>query len=109
MKTTKANVQSFVRQQLGSNKAWAVKGMVRIFKENQTADEQTSEITKHNNGIGFTGLDAQILSSFSQQVLNGRDLSEKQLKIAFKLMPKYARQVVAFSDVEKLNSMVEKA
>jgi len=34
------------------------RALVVIFK-NQTADEQTSNETKHDNGIGFTGADAR--------------------------------------------------
>ena len=109
MKTTKAHVQSFVKSKLSTDATWAVKAMVRIFNENQMADEKQSEHTIHNNGIGFNGIDSTILSSFAQQVIRGRSLSTKQMAIVFKKMPRYARQVIAFSDMEKLTKMVEAA
>jgi hypothetical protein len=107
MKTTKSNVLSFVRKQLGSNKVWAVKALVRIYTENQTENEKVIEATAEDNGIGFSGTDGKFLSSLAKQIINGRNLSDKQMSHVFRLLPKYARQVVAFSNIEKLNSMVE--
>lgn len=104
---TKKQVVSFVRNQLGTNPAWAVKAMVRIFKENQTEAEQVTQITREDNGTGFNGIDAGILSSFSQQVIDGRSLSPKQMAIIFKKLPKYSSQVIKFSDQSKLISLVE--
>jgi len=91
LKTIKARV-AFLRVKLSSNYGWAVRGMLKIF-EFQTRDEQDSERTHELNGIGFTGVDGEIMSSFSKQVLKGRKLSEKQQKILFKKMPKYAVQL----------------
>lgn len=76
--------------------------------ERQTADEQTSQHTVHRNGMGFTGIDGEILSSFAKQVLNrrqqgvppGRCLSPKQLEVCRKRdkrnvhkLGKYWRQI----------------
>jgi hypothetical protein len=108
-KVTKSKVDKFVREKLSSNYAWASKAVVRIFNENQMEDEKNSDSAIHQNNIGFSGTDSEILSSFAKQIIAGRSLSTKQSHILLKLMPKYARQVIAFSDVEKLNSMVEKA
>ena len=89
---TKKDKIQLIRTMLGSNIAWASKGVTRIF-ENQTADEQNVEETVEHNGIGFTGADANILSSFAKQVLKGRTMSAKQEAILFKKMPKYAGQL----------------
>lgn len=90
---TKKARTAHIRNMLGTNKAWALRGLVRIF-ENQTADEQSMEATVMHNGIGFTGADAEILSSFAKQVLSKRFKgSEKQMAILFKKMPKYAKQL----------------
>jgi len=44
MKPTQKNTISYVKQMLASNKVWALKALVRIYQENQTADEQVAEI-----------------------------------------------------------------
>ena len=43
--------------------------------------------------MGFTGIDAQILTSFASQVEKGFTLSQKQTSLLFKMMPKYAGQI----------------
>jgi len=91
IKTKKAKIQH-IRTMLGTNLNWASKGVIRIF-ENQTADEQNVEDTVENNGIGFTGADANILTSFAKQIIKGRTLSPKQQAILFKKMPKYSTQL----------------
>ena len=106
MKITKKATTLFVKTQLGSNKTWATKALVRIFTENQTADEQVSEITRHDNGIGFSGADGEILSSFAKQKIKKGFLSPKQMAIVFKKMPKYHKQVISMSDETKLMEMV---
>ena len=96
LKTKKARI-AYIRERLATNRQWATRGLVRIY-EHQTSDEQTSMETKHHNGVGFTGADAEILTSIAKQVLAGRQLSEKQFnKVVFKKMPKYARQLESIS------------
>lgn len=90
-KTKKERI-AFIREKLGTDARWAICGMLRVFA-NQTADEQATEDTKHDNGIGFAGCDATLLSSFAKQVERGRALSDKQMHYVFKKMPKYAGQL----------------
>lgn len=106
MKLTNKNITSYVRQQLSTNPLWAVKALVRIFQENQTQDEQVVEATKENNNTGFTGTDGKILSSFAKQQLARGSLSEKQMALVFRKMPKYSRQVIAMSNKEQLSKLV---
>lgn len=68
------------------------RAIIAIYSK-QTADEQRTEETRHNNGIGFNGSDAIILSSFAKQIQRGATLSAKQMAIALKKMPKYAGQL----------------
>lgn len=77
---------------LKNDAAWQIRGLVVIYSY-QTAAEQQNNATCHDNGVGFTGVDAAILSSFAQQVNKGRTLSPKQMAIVCKKMPKYARQL----------------
>jgi len=106
MKATKANILSFVKNQLATNETWALRGLVRIY-ENQTADEQASEHTSHDNGVGFTGIDGNFMTSLAKQYQQRGSLSPKQMVFVFKKMPKYAGQLVSISDETKLKAMVE--
>ena len=83
---------ALLKERLSTDTQWAVRGLIRIY-EFQTADEQASGFTRDFNGVGFSGVDSDILSSFAERVTGGRDLTEKQMKYLFKLMPKYAKQL----------------
>lgn len=106
MKPTQKNTISYVKQMLSTNKVWATKALVRIYQENQTTDEQMAKTTSHDNGIGFSGVDAAFASSLAEQYLKRGGLSDKQMGFVFKIMPKYAGQVVKMSDSNKLAAMV---
>ena len=108
MNATKKDTLLFVKVKLSSDPVWALKALVRIYQENQTNDEQVTQQTTHDNGIGFSGCDAQFLSSLAQNYLRYGRLSDKQMSFVFKKMPKYAKQVIAMSDATKLDAMVVK-
>ena len=101
-------IKTHIKNQLATNPAWALRALVKIY-ERQTADEQCSGITKEDNGVGFSGVDANILSSFATQVLNGRNLSAKQMAIVYKKMPRYWKQVASLIPADKLENMAAKA
>lgn len=109
MKTTKKNVLLFVREKLATDPVWARKALVKIYTENQTSQEQAAEQTVEDNGIGFSGVDANFLSSLAKQFIEKGYLSDKQMKFVFKKIKKYAGQVVQFSDKARLEKMVEEA
>ena len=69
-----------------------LRGMVAIYKK-QTDDEQMAHQTIEDNGVGFNGFDAEILTSFAEQVIEGRRLSAKQFDIARRRIMKYAGQL----------------
>ena len=92
LKTKKEKV-AFVKQMLASNPAWAVRGLLKIYEFQTEAEQRVGETTE-DNGVGFSGCDAHILSSFAEQIKNGRQMSEKQLAIIYKKMPRYSRQLV---------------
>jgi hypothetical protein len=97
----KKDIQNYIRTQLGTNPAWAVKALVKVYTL-QTLDEQATGQTSNLNGVGFSGIDSQILSSFAEQVNKGRNLSAKQMAIVFKKMPRYHKQVASFIPAEKM-------
>lgn len=104
-KLTKHQIKEFVRFKLGNDKRWALHALTKIF-EFQTAAEQEYETTSEYNGVGFTGVDGEILSSFAKQYIRRKWLSEKQMAILMKKMPKYWKQIISISDEEKLIAMV---
>ena len=81
-----------IRSRLESDIRWAERGLVRIY-QNQTTDEIEARETIHSNGVGFTGFDAEILTSFAQRSERGWGLTEPQKKVLFRRMPKYAGQL----------------
>jgi len=101
---TKAEIKTFIQSKLATNAAWAVRGLTRIYGL-QTEEEQGAGSTFAANGIGFSGCDAEILSSFATQVEKGRTLSEKQMTIVFKKMPRYWRQIVSLIPEEKIQAL----
>ena len=92
-----------LRQRLASNDRWALRALMRIY-QNQTADEQCQETTIERNGIGFTGPDAEILTSFARQYQRRGCLSERQMIILRRRIPAYARQIVQGSDTTRLEA-----
>ena len=106
-KITKQQKKEFLKEQLGKNLNWALQGLVRIY-EYQTNDEQENEVTSYHNDVGFTGADAELLTSFAKQYLKRGFLTPKQQNILFKKMPKYWQQLLKISDEEKLESLISK-
>lgn len=107
MKITKKVKKEFIKSQLASNKAWQLRALIRLYSEFQTGDEKISESVTQKNGVGFTGVDGEILTSFAKQYEAKKFLSDKQFKILNKKMPKYWEQVLNLSDENKLNHLIE--
>ena len=100
-------IVTYVKNQLATNPAWATRAIVKLWQR-QTADEQATQSTGQDNGVGFNGTDAFILSSFAEQINKGRTLSPKQLAIAFKKLPKYSKQIISEIPADKLVEMEKK-
>ena len=95
MKTfsSKKELQEAIKAQITANNNQAVKAMLRIY-EYQTVDEQSHECTAENNGVGFAGTDAYILTSFCKQYQKYGRLSDKQMSIVKQKIGKYAGQLM---------------
>lgn len=87
--------------------------IVELYHQ-QEADEKASQATRHDNGRGFSGFDAEILSSFAEQVITRKEqeragtlptgyglLSPKQLAITRKRVPRYAGQLLRLAAARK--------
>lgn len=101
---TKAARLAAVRAKLATNPKWALRTLTVVY-QGQTNQEQSAERTIEENGVGFTAFDAEILSSFAQQVERwersdptrryASPLSPRQMDLLFKRIPKYAGQLLA--------------
>lgn len=76
-----------------------IRGMLRIY-DLQTESEKVFGDTHENNGIGFSGVDGDIMSSFVKFYNKTGFLTFKQIKIARKKMLKYAGQLTKISNKE---------
>jgi hypothetical protein len=76
---------------------WLCRGIVAIFNK-QTAEEQTVEETIKDNGVGFTGADGHLLTSFAKQYISKGYLSDKQISWARRKMIKYAGQLAKIAN-----------
>ena len=92
---TKKDTLTALQQKLALDGRWAIRALLAIFR-NQTEDEKDKATVRDHNEMGFRCMDAEILTSFARQVHNRRNLSEKQMRVVHKLMPKYARQLMRF-------------
>ncbi|QXN72707.1 hypothetical protein RCZAHN_98 [Rhodobacter phage RcZahn] len=57
----------------------AVERALLVLLERQTFDEVQAHDTKYQNGIGFTGADAEFMTSLALRVKQGLPLTPKQL------------------------------
>ena len=81
-----------VKQTLLTNDE-ALKRAISLIYSFQTTEEKNHEGTIDSNGKGFSALDGYLMSSFAEQLLTKGWLSRRQLDIARRRMPKYAKQV----------------
>lgn len=104
----KVHTSESIKALLETSSKAVEKGILVIY-DRQTQDEKSTESTNHQNGVGFSGVDAEILSSFAAQILRkqgrgqalGTCLSEKQMAIAKKKIARYSRQLAEVAN-EKL-------
>ena len=76
-----------------------VRGMLRIY-DLQTESEKVFGDTHAHNGVGFSGVDGEIMSSFVEFYNKANFLSYKQMNIARKKMLKYAGQLTKIANNE---------
>ena len=105
-KITKTDIRTFIKGKLATDEAWAKKALLKVYA-NQTDDEQCDGTTRHNNGEGFNGTDAELLSSFARFLTNKGFLTAKQMAYVFKKMPKYWGQIAEICDPEHLHALVD--
>ena len=93
---TKKDVIEYYKVKLSTNEGWALRGLERIAMR-QTEYELENDLTHENNKVGFSGPDAEILTSFYRRIKKGYSLTPRQKTILFQKIPKYAGQLVDVS------------
>lgn len=89
------------------------RALVTLFYQ-QTETERATKTTREDNSVGFNGVDAEILSSFAEQIIrnrggypDGRKLSPKQLALAQRKVRKYAAQLLRLSGIKPVRTSKE--
>lgn len=103
--------RELVMSKFARDDRFAVNLLLALYAR-QTADEQLAQATGHDNGVGFNGTDANILSSFAEQVIRNRrmrsaggstyssDLSPKQMTLLRTKMVKYGKQLTDLTNAQ---------
>lgn len=89
--------KKMIREKLENDDKWLFRGVVAIYKL-QTEEEKATDATKVDNGVGFNGVDAELLSSFAKQLLRKGYLNSNQKFYARKKMLKYAGQLAKIAN-----------
>lgn len=97
IKVTKKLVTEFIRAKLGGDDKWATRGLVVVFNR-QTFSEKSAGMTVEHNSVGFTGPDAEFLTSLASQFIRRGSLSPKQMVMLKRMMPKYHGQILDESE-----------
>ena len=90
-----------IREKMATDGRWLIRGLLAIY-DRQTFQEQANGYTVEDNGIGFNGVDAEILSSIALNYKTRNFISPKQLAIVQKKMPKYAKQLSRIANDNEL-------
>lgn len=101
MSPSKTEIKTFVRMKLANDPRWATQALVRIY-ERQTRSEQQSGHTIDRNYKGFSGKDAELLTSFAKQYLAKGFLTINQMPWLHRKIKHYSRQVIECSNQAKL-------
>lgn len=100
---TRKALLAALKERLAQDDRWALRALSVVYA-NQTAAEQASQQTIEHNGVGFSGPDAEILSSFAQQYQRRGSLSLRQMAVLRRKIPSYAGQVARVADVTRLEA-----
>lgn len=86
-----------IKELLENNDTMVLRSVIKLW-ELQTQEEKEECKTLTHNGVGFSGFDAELLSSFAQQAIWKGYLSRKQTFIARKRLYKYCGQLVKIAN-----------
>ena len=102
---SKTQRQEWLRQKLATDPSWAMRALKALYKQQTDAEKQDAS-THDENGVGFSGNDAEILSSFANRVIAWEEtapanrlytspLSPRQMEVLLKRIKRYAGQLLS--------------
>ena len=94
---TKTWTKEEILNLLANNDEMVKRSVLKLY-EKQTDYEKAVQNTEENNGVGFNGLDANLLSSFAEFALKSGFLTTKQTAIARNKLKKYAGQLAKIAN-----------
>ena len=105
---TKKEKLEFIRRRLGSKVSMAQKVLLMLYKCGQTPMERAfrGQMLEEKNGRGFTAFDSPLMTSFAEQLITKKRLSESQNQILLRRMPRYTRQVLEMVDNQELWNII---
>lgn len=92
---TKEEIKNLIQ----TNDKMVIRSLIQLYNK-QTADEKIVHEAAYQNGIGFNGADAAILSSFVEFYQDRNFLTAKQISIARKKLVKYSGQLARIANKE---------
>jgi hypothetical protein len=95
-----------IKERIETSDLAVKKALLRIWSYQTEAEKQVGQ-TRENNGIGFNGVDSEILTSFAEQLDKKKWLSPKQIAIARKKLKKYSRQIYVHHIASQFVEMVD--
>lgn len=99
-------LEKTLKKQIAANDVKAIHAMEVIYNF-QTSEEKNKECTIEDNGIGFSGIDSTIMSNLAEYYKCKGYLSQKQMAIVKRIMPRYAGQLlrnsIGLGKIEKIS------
>ena len=87
-----------IRNLVQTNDTVLYRAMQQLY-DKQTEDEQRDGHTKHQNGVGFNGVDSRFMSSLVEFLRRTGFLTDKQKYCARKRLIKYTKQLTIIANV----------
>lgn len=88
-----------IRHRMELSNKWLIQGLMAIYKR-QTDDERSSEVTKHENSVGFNGPDSNVLTRMAKWYEQRGFLGKNQLAKCREKMLKYSGQLAKIANGE---------
>lgn len=89
--------KQLIQQLIVQNDRAVVRALLVLY-DAQTPAEQADSKTVEHNGAGFTGADAEVLTSLVSFYTRAGFLTPKQVALARSRVPKYWRQLLAAAE-----------
>ena len=94
--------KEMIRAKLETSDRWLVRGLLAVY-DNQTTEEQIVEGVVVDNGVGFNGVDGEILTKMAKWYKAKGYLSPKQTALVRRKMLKYAGQLAKLANEKQAN------